>query len=74
MTEESVKVGVEGNNGTGELRTGEGGKRELTEGGKRQQKSKRHSFVVYYCLSSSQKPVLSKFFRLPFNKAKNKIS
>ena len=38
VTEESVKVGVEGNNGRGELRTGEGGKQELSEGGKRQQK------------------------------------
>ena len=67
MTEDSVKVGVEGDRGAGELGTGEGGKRELAEGGKREQKSKRHSFVVYYCLSSRQKSVLQ------FNKAKNKI-
>ena len=67
MTEDSVKVGVEGDRGAGELGRGEGGKRELAEGGKREQKSKRHSFVVYYCLSSRQKPVLQ------FNKAKNKI-
>ena len=39
--------------GTGELGTGEGGKRELSEGGRWEQKSKRHSSVVYYCLSSS---------------------
>ena len=32
MTEKSVKVGVEGDNGAGELRTGEGGKQELSEG------------------------------------------
>ena len=32
MTKKSVKVGVEGDNGAGELRTGEGGKQELSEG------------------------------------------
>ena len=41
---------------------GERGKLDLSEGGKREQKSKRHLFVVYYCLSSGQKPVPSKVF------------
>ena len=44
---------MEGDRGAGELGTGEGGKRELSEGGKWEQKSKRHSSVDYYCLSSS---------------------
>ena len=44
---------MEGDRGAGELGTGEGGKRELSEGEKWEQKLKRHSSVVYYCLSSS---------------------
>ena len=52
-----------------------GGERDLYEGGKRERNSKRQAFVIYYCLSSSQKHKPSNVFdfHLTFSESSNKI-
>ena len=78
MTEESVKVGVEGDRGAGELRTGEGGKQELSKGRKRSRNKKGTRLLFIAASNPAKNQLLANLFdfhltrrKIEFHKQEN---